>query len=204
MPTAPTSSSSASAWAISAWLAAQLAALGLCAMRIMLWARAPRAGEQLALYAVLATQIAASALLFPLLMRNLSCAVFAIVTAWPLAQLAAFLADTPIHQLLAAESYVSLWLIALYLWSMVLQNPWAKVFATAIAAMLSLGGPLLWYLRLEFGNVGQPQPRGFADFGPIAGAISLSIPGASTAGVWVIVLLLISGAFGLMWKRIHR
>ncbi len=158
----------------------------------------PHASEQLALCALLATQVAASALLFPLLLQNLSSTVFAITTAWPLAQLAAFLADAPLHQWLAAEFYVSSWLIALHLWSRVLQNSWAKVFGVTIAAMLSLGGPLLWYLRLEFSD---GSGRGFAMFGPIAGAISLSMTGASHATVWGFVLILILGALGLMWKR---
>lgn len=204
MQSAPVSSNSATAWAIAAWLAAQLGALGLCAMRAMLWARAPRAGEQLALDAMLATQIAASALLFPLLLRNLPSTVFAIATAWPLSQLAALLADASLNQWLAAESYVSLWLIALHLWSRVLQNSWAKLLGTAIAATLSLGGPLLWYLRLDFGNGPESQPRGFAAFGPIAGAISQSIPDAPKASAWGLALLLLLGALGLMWKRVRR
>jgi hypothetical protein len=201
----PPISSAAVAWAPATWLGVQLAALGLCAMRVMFWARAPSAGEQLALDAMLAVQVAASALLFPLLLRDLRFTIFAVVSAWPLGQLAAFLADAQPLQWARAELFVTLWLVALHLWSRVLRDPWTKIFAAAVAAMLSLGGPLLWYLRLDFRDAGaQPRVGDLAVFGPLTGAISQSIPDASRAIAWAFVLTAMVCASVLMWNQRRR
>jgi hypothetical protein len=195
-------------WAVGAWLAVQLAALGLCAVRAAFWARAPHATEQLALYAMLAVQVGVSAILFPLLLRNLRWMIFALVTAWPLGELAGFLADVSVRRFAMAELFVSLWLVMLYFWSRLLRTTWMKVFGAAIGAMLCLGGPLLWYLRLEFrAGGGEPQLGELSAFGPITAAISQSIPSASRAISWGWMAIPMIVALLLMWRvpvRDHR
>jgi hypothetical protein len=182
---APATPVSAAA-ALVIWLAAQLAALGICACRAMLWARAPRAGEELSLFVMLAMQIAMSALLFPHLLGNLRSTIPALATAWPMAQLAAYLSDAPATHLVLAELYVWAWMIGLALWARILSTAWAKLLGIGIASMLSLGGPVLWYLRADFGRDDSQLPFwSMSMFGPICGAISQIVPKGSIVG-WTI------------------
>jgi hypothetical protein len=155
------------------WLTIQLAALGMCAARTTLWARAPQATEQLALVVMLAVQIGTSALIFPHLLGTARATLLAVASGWPMALLAAQMSDASWAVLFRSEIYVSFWLISLHLWTQALPAPRAKLLATTIAATLSLGGPVLWYLRMEFSNDGQqPGSDSFPAFGPLAGAIS--------------------------------
>ena len=190
--------------ALATWLGVQVAALGLCAMRVMFWARSPQAAEQLGLFVMLSAQVAAASLLFPLLLQNHRSTMIAVVTAWPFAELAAFLADAQRSQWKAGELYVSVWLMTLYLWAGVLRNSWARLFAMAVAAMLSLGGPLLWYLRGEFGDGGQIVTGSLFTFGPIGGAISLLTPN-SLGSAWVMpAIIFLSGVIAWTMKYIFH
>jgi hypothetical protein len=189
--------------ALAVWLGVQVAALGLSALRVRFWARSPLAGEQLGLFVMLAAQVGTASLLFPLLLNNLRSTLIAVATAWPFAELAAFLADVRGSRWIAGEVYVSVWLVTLYLWSGVLRNSWARLFATAVAAMLSLGGPVLWYLHSEFGNGGQITSESPAWFGPIAGAISLTIPDSIDHAWKLPAMLFASGAIARAAKRIQ-
>lgn len=188
--------------ALATWLGVQVAALGLCAMRVMFSAHSPRAGEQLGLIVMLATQVAAASLLFPLLLGNRRWTVIALVTAWPFAELAAFLADARTGQWIAGEAYVSVWLVTLHLWAGPGRNSWARPFAAAVAAMLSLGGPLLWYLRGEFGPGVASERLGI--FGPVGGVISLIVPDSSVRSAWAaLAVLFASGIIARTVRAIH-
>jgi hypothetical protein len=189
--------------ALAVWLGVQVTALGLSALRVRFWARSPLAGEQLGLFVMLAAQVAAASLLFPVLLQNRRSAIIAMLTAWPFAELAAFLADAPRNRWIAGEFYVSVWLVTLYLWAGVLRISWQRLMATAVAAVLSLGGPMLWYLHSEFGNGGQTASESPASFGPIAGAISLSIPDSMNHAWKLPAILFASGALVCAVKRIH-
>jgi hypothetical protein len=162
---------------LAVWLSVQLAAIGISAARVTLWARAPQATEQLALVLTLATQIGASALIFPHLLGTRGATALAIASGWPMALLAAQLADAPFSILIRGELYVSIWLISLHLWTRALPSPSAKLLATAIAAMISLGAPVLCYLRMEFSNdFSQSASDPLPAFGPISGVISQNFP----------------------------
>jgi hypothetical protein len=192
----------AAAAAMLIWLGAQLAALGICAGRAMLWARAPQAGEQLALFVMLAMQIAMSALLFPHLLGSVRSTIPAIVTAWPMAQLAAYLSDAPATHLVFGELYVCTWMIALHLWAGILPNPWSKLLGIGIASMLSLGGPVLWYLRADFSRDDSQLPLwSMSMFGPICGAISQVVPGGSNLGWTIPASVFAAGLLGYFLKR---
>ncbi|MGD0137491.1 MAG: hypothetical protein ABSD28_01330 [Tepidisphaeraceae bacterium] len=184
------------------WLATQLVALGLCACRTMLWARAPRAGEQLALFVMLAMQIAMSALLFPHLLGNLRSTIPALATALPMAQLAAYLSDAPPTHLVLGELYVWAWMIGLDLWTKMLPTAWSKLLGIGIASMLSLGGPVLWYLRADFGRDGSQLPLwSMSFFGPICGAISQIVPEGSKLGWTIPAIIFAVGLLGYFLKH---
>ena len=174
--------------AMVAWVGVQLAALAVCSMRVPLWARSPVATEQLALIVMLATQTAMASVLFPILLRNVLWALIAIAVAWPMGELASFLADSSASRFVIGEIYVSIWLATLHLWTMALRSSWEKIFGAAIAAMVTLGGPLLFYLRIEFGETsGSGPPLGA--FGPTAGVVSLMIPGERNTITWGVLAL---------------
>lgn len=165
-----------SAAAIVIWLTVQLAALGICAQRAALWARAPQATEQLALIVMLAVQIGTSALIFPHLLGTARATILAVASGWPMALLAAEMSDASCAVLIRSETYVSIWLVSLHLYTRALPTPRAKLLASAVAALISIGGPVLWYLRMEF-SIDGPQPGldSLPAFGPISGAISQTV-----------------------------
>lgn len=174
-----------SAVAILLWLALQLAALAASAFRFTLWARMPPAPEQLALPVMLATQVAAAALLFPALLRDFRAAAIAIATAWPMAQLASFLGDADAATWAAGELYVSFWLITLYVWGRAIGVPWLRLYAAALAGVISLGGPVLWYLHAEFTQAGASINWSHAALlGPILGALSQILPAQRLWTAW--------------------
>ncbi len=130
--------------AIAIWLLVQLAALAACADRITFWARSPAAGEQLALAVMLCVQIGASAVIFPYLLNGRGSTILAIVTGWPLAQLAAYLSDASLTQAAGGELYVSAWMLGLAFYSPLLRKESAKLIGAALATMVTLGGPLIF------------------------------------------------------------
>jgi hypothetical protein len=193
--------------AIVIWLLVQLAALTACAARITFWARSPAAGEQLALAVMLCVQVGTSAVIFPYLLSDRSSTILAIVTGWPLAQLAAYLSDASLTQATGGELYVSAWLLGLAFYSPLLRSESAKLIGAALAGMIAIGGSLVLYLRLEFAAGASAAVQSIAWFGPVEGALSQIWPTGSSAGsivAWAIPAALIAIGAGLnfaIWKR---
>jgi hypothetical protein len=177
--------SQAANWTLALWLGAQLAAIAVAAARVPLWARVPPTVEQLALTILVATQIGAASLLFPNLVRGKSTLLIAIATAWPLAELATFLADAAPSQLVAQEAYVSVWLVVLHVWAGNLRGIAAELLGAAIAVMLSFGGVLLVYFHGDFGDTSPLAhwPRQEL-LGPIMGAVGQVGPPPVALGAW--------------------
>jgi hypothetical protein len=187
--------------AIVAWLAIQILALGLSAARIPLAITFPAATEQLALALMLAVQIGVASLLFPTLFENWKMTAIAIFTAWPMAQLAAMLADVSDARWIVAEAFVSFCLITMSLWRFVL--PGRKTLAASVAALLCLGGPVLLYLRADFSrDSGQIVWQRDAWFGPICGALAQIFPDRPIAFAWLFpAIFLIAAMFIALWQR---
>jgi hypothetical protein len=104
----------------------------------------------LALRALLVTQLSCSALMFPILVRTIKSTVVVIVSAWPFALVAAALSSTSSRGAFWAESYVSLWLVALCLWRWTLRSPRSLAIASAASVCLILGDPIGHYLLTDF------------------------------------------------------
>jgi hypothetical protein len=186
--------------AFAAWLALQLIALGICTYRVRFWARAPSTVEQSALVVMLALQIATSSMLFPYLLSSVRLAILSLVTAWPLGQLAAYLSDTTLGALVCGESYVCVWLAALFLWTRTLRNDASRRLAAAIATLFCLGGPVLFYLRMDFGNEPQFIPdHGIAAFGPVMGAVSQTFPDRPIVA-WITPTLFLIATALIRWQ----
>jgi hypothetical protein len=185
----------ASAAGIAIWLTMQLAALAIAVGRVALWARAPQDGEQLALPIMIAFQVATSALIFPHLLSNLRATTLAVASAWTMGSLAMFLADAPFTALVRGELYVSVWLIALHIWSRVLPTPGLRLLGTAVTAMLSLGGPVLWYLRNDFHQSGEAfQFQSITSFGPLPAAIFQTFSHVNTGSWLQLIVFSLCGA----------
>jgi hypothetical protein len=191
------------------WLALQLCALALSASRTMLWARSPRASEEMALAVMLITQIIAAALLLPLLRGRRTFLILA-ATGWPMAQLAAFAADASLHHVILGEIYVCAWLMVVHVWSRLISSPPGRLYASAIAMLLSLGGPVLCYLSIDFAEEAPhlvSVPAGA--FGPAMGAISQILPEQGHWLAWgeLAILLLagvLSSGFEMVIRRARR
>jgi hypothetical protein len=191
--------------AFAVWLILQLIALGNCTYRVRLWARAPAAVEQSALVVMLAVQIATSSMLFPYLLSSGRLAILSLVTAWPLGQLAACLSDASFGALLCGEAYVCVWLAALFLLTRTLRNDASRRLAVAIATLFCLGGPVLFYLRMDFGNDPQFTPQhGIALFGPVMGAVSQTFPNRPIVPWTTPILFLIAAALARWHARAQK
>jgi hypothetical protein len=153
---------------------------------------------------MLAVQIGVASLLFPALLANFNATILAIATAWPMAQLAAYLSDSTALQFALGELYVSAWLAGLYLWARVLQVNWVKIPSAALATMISIGGVALLYLRMEFGGAlsgAMLQPNA-AYFGPISGVICQLSPDApKIAWIFPAIAVIVSATLKILkWK----
>jgi hypothetical protein len=186
------------------WLALQLLCLGLSLGHIRFWANPPQALDHLALPELLVVQSIVSALLFPILFRTPLTALLVILSAWPFCQLAAFVSSTPARQWIAAAAALTGWMIALAIWRAILRTPLLERLGIALATALTIGAPLLLYLRAEF----SPEsvytiPWSFAAcFGPILSSLAHLQPGDfSLLPSWLVVaghILLAGGALALM------
>lgn len=188
-----------------AWLGIQLAALAMAAFRVRLSIAMPAAAEQSALALMLITQVAAASLLFPLLLRSRLHTILTIATAWPMGLLACFLTDAPVDRFIAAQALVTLWIVVLALWNWAV--PRAQALGAAVAAMISLGGPLLWYLRAEFvresAHVHWPRD---ALLGPVMAALSQISPDHPQTNAWwpLLGLAALAVMVSALTKLLHR
>jgi hypothetical protein len=196
----------APAVAMALWLAVQIGALALSAFRIPLAIGLPPAAEQSALAVMLVIQVSAAALLSPLLLATRRQTFIAIAVLWPMGELASFLADAPLPRAALGEAYVSAWLLTLSLWVWTINQTKSAALLPAVAAMLSIGGPILWYLRAEF--VTQSDQLNWpcdAILGPAMGALSQVLPDRAAWSAWWIPAILIPPAILLgSIRRISR
>ena len=190
------------------WLLIQLAALSLAALRIPLAAKYPRPEEMYATHVLLAAQVAASALLFPYLLRDAQASIAMIAAAWPFAAAAAGLSGLSLSRAAAGEAFVCTWLLALALWRGALQSERARLGAVAVAAMVSLGWAALGYLAIEFNPdmsaVGESGGQ-VSRFGPIGGALRQLSPNNAPLGDWLLLAAAATaGAAAALWTRTRR
>jgi hypothetical protein len=192
--------------AIAIWLGLQLAALALCAARFMFWARSPVVSEQLAFDVVIAVQVFCASLFFPQLLGTWRSTLLAMVTAIVFGQLAAELSDTAQFSLFFAEIYVIAWIAALHFILRSLTTNVSRLLATSLVTMISIGGPLLWYLRVEFSGAdsASPHSRSFSHFGPLAGAISQIGPDRSLFPWLFVAIAILAAGIHFVRKRARQ
>ena len=172
------------------WLLIQLAAIALAASGVALSANFPQPPQSLAVHEMLIAQFVGSAMFLLVLFRGGWRAWIAMVlTAGPMLVLAAWVARMPISRVMLPWGEVGLWLTTLALWSAVVSrrdardpkarglqspgfspgfSPRSSSVLPALALLLSAGGLLWWYLRVE---ARQSDDLNLLDFVPLASAL---------------------------------
>ncbi len=204
----PTSRGGISAGALSLWLALQLLTLLLAALKIPFSNHFPQPAERMALQEMVIAQTAAAALLFPLLMRGAAMGTASVIVSWPFTILAAVLsAQIDPWKIVCPAAVVSGWLGGLGVWLYILRSQRMRLFGVAAAAALALGGPLLWYLRGEFG-AGPIQVVCSSDgrWGPMMAALSLCQSAPANPASWqflagFLTLTAVCAGFARLWGR---
>ncbi len=161
-------------FALIVWLLIQLLALSFAALRVPLWARSAAPGDALAIDVMLITQIGAAALLFPALLVNCRTTATLVLVSIPFVEMAGLLAGVLRWRMTLASVLVVAWLVALWLCVPLLRRSRAgPLIGVAIAASITLGGPLLLYLQLESSPEAVFQWNSASLFGPAMGALAL-------------------------------
>jgi hypothetical protein len=134
------------------WMALQLLALGLAAGRVPLSGRFPQPVEGQAAAEMVVMQVCAAGFLFPSLFRDFSQWVLAAASIWPMLKLASLLGGEPAANVYAAATYVTLWLATLAVWRSIFKTERLQMMAVSVASLWTCGGPVLLYIRSEFGG----------------------------------------------------
>ncbi len=189
------------------WLVIQLLALSLGALRVPLSARFPPPGEQFAIHIMLVTQIVASALLFPFLMRDAKTSVMIVLTIAPFVQLASYLSAVPITRAALAALYVAAWLTTLATWRVFFRSRSAEMFSVALAVAWSVGIAIAWYVMAESRVSAGVDWATDGLFGPILGAIAQVHAPSVVSETWIGCLIVLgictsSSVSILMQKRV--
>ena len=174
------------------WLVLQLIALSLAVFRIPLSARLLPPGEQFAIHIMLVTQITASAMLFPFLLRDGKTTVMVILSIAPFLQLSSYLSSMPTVRAAMAAAYVATWLLALGTWRATLVSRSSQFVSVAFATALALGGAVIWYVTAEARD---PRTNALspAFFGPVVGVLVQLRETHRSSWSPLLALLLVSG-----------
>jgi hypothetical protein len=191
------------------WLILQLLTILIPITQLPLSDKFPRPAERLAIDEMLIAQISLSALLFPILFTSASNSLIVIASSWPFILLAGVLSVTPQARVLAAGTYLTVWLLVLALWSSVLSSRRAQLVGCTLAGGISIGLALLWYLQVEFISH-QPNPAQDTFFigGPIKDVLGLLRGEEFTANSWLLIGSLLfasvlAAGFCLLRSRRH-
>jgi len=175
----------------------------LAVTRVPLAAQYPRAGERLAAYLLLATQVVAAAALMPWLLRGWRTSLLAAACCWPLLGIAAMLSNVAPSRALAAAGYLTAWIAALAIWNAAAPSRRLAFAFSAVASAVAAGGPLLWYLRAEFNPPDPSAPDPAWYYGPVVTAFSLVDGHPDSQGAWLVLLAAIALGGPIAW-RIRR
>ena len=151
------------------WLLVQLAALLLAAYRVPLAAQYPQPGEFQAVRLMLAVQFSALALLSRWMLRTRGSALAVSAAGWAMLLAAAVLSAWTIRAALPLGAFLTAWIVIFatlaHVRSIRLQS-----IIMALAGAYVMGGPLLWYLQLEFASA--LSANAGLSFGPLLAAIA--------------------------------
>lgn len=196
-------SSRSSTGPLAVWLALQLGATALVALRVPLAAAYPQASERLAGYWILGTQVVAAGMLFPWLLRDARTAVQIIAGAVPFQIAAAVLSGTPAREFIPAAGAVHLWLLGLACWAVALQAPRAQMLGVTAANLMTLGAAGLHYLRLEYSDVGGTRAA-LQDALPLIATFRALSGEGNVSDFLLLAGILLTGLVAVGWNRQMR
>lgn len=160
--------------AIALWSALQCVALLVAAAGVRLWPHPPDPPESLALPVLVTVQIVSAALLFPDLFADRTTASVSLAVVAPALFCAGVLSATPPARVTELLTYVAVWMIGLSAWAQLARTVAVRAAAVCGALILSVGGALLWYVRVEAAaQTGVPPPDPIR-YGPLTAAVALS------------------------------
>jgi hypothetical protein len=129
----------------------QLAAIALAAWRVPLAAQFPQPAEFEAVRILITAQFVGAALLCPVLFRSWQMALASVCSAVVFMLLAPVLAGWPLQAALPTIGYLTSWLACLVIWTIRSGGKW-RLAVGAVSATYAAGGPLIWYLEMDFGR----------------------------------------------------
>lgn len=136
--------------AVTVWMAINGSFLWIGLMQVPLAAAYPP-GPTFLFELIIACQVGFAALLAPLLSRSLATMLVAALSSWPILLLAGGLASRPIPDILLVGSITTAWLLTVCCWTSCFRTVPQQQIVVAVACLISIGCPLLWYLMTEFG-----------------------------------------------------
>jgi hypothetical protein len=161
--------------------------------RVPLAAQYPEPAEQMAAYVVTGAQVVGAALLFPLLLRSRRSTVEVIASAWPFLLAAGYLAGMPPAALLWPAAWVTAWLLTLALWLPVLRSERLRMVGVSVASLLTLGGGVTRYLRLEFAGASAEPAFAPESASPLLSTWT-SLNDSTAAAGWILLGTLVLAA----------
>ena len=174
--------------AVVLWAAVQCLPLLAASAGVRIWPHQPDPPESLALAELVAVQIVAAALLFPLVLADGPTLVVNLALTLPLMQLAGLMSAARQSTIFQLTAFTGLWLVGLSGWAQLGRSDLARSCASAAAMLLTLGSALLWYVRVEAAaQAGTPNPDP-ARYGPLLAGIRLTVTPATICG-WTFDLI---------------
>ena len=182
------------------WTLVQLAALAISAGRVPLSAEFPQPAERSALGVLAVTQVTAAALTFPLLLPTLRAAIATATIALGFLGFAGLLGDALPTRTASVGLYLTLWLATLYLLNRRPAEVRTRPVAVALVGLLTLGPPLLGYLRADL----SPRPPFGAglNFFPLPATAALCAANSGRFWPWLgIIFCLSTAAIAALWPK---
>jgi hypothetical protein len=190
------------------WLLVQLAALLVATLRTPLAAQYPQPGEFQAVPVMLVAQFSALAILFPWMLRTWGSALAVLTASWAMLFAAAVLSVWTIRDIVPLGAFVAVWIVIFSTLAQIRLAPMQSI-VMAVAALWVLGGPLVWYLHLEFAPGSSARPDAWYGYGPLLAAIATTphLPPsawAAACGVECLALLVWKADSWMLTKSTYR
>ncbi|MBC7785053.1 MAG: hypothetical protein H7144_14545 [Burkholderiales bacterium] len=157
------------AWVI--WVIAQLIILSLLAARVPLSAGFPKPVENAAPIAVTVTQLILAISLAPRLLANWRAVAMCSAATIPITTFATILAGATAQSAIAPAALVILWLATLHALNRV-RGLAVQIIIRSLLLLLAVGGPILWYVDVEYGRNQFAVTRVLSALSPTMGVIT--------------------------------
>jgi hypothetical protein len=167
----------------------QLGAIAISAWRVPLAAQFPQPPEFQAVRVLITVQFVTAALLSPALLADWEMTLAGLGSAGTLVLVAGVLSGWSFQEALPILGCLAVWLVCLFLWMKVAGGRKWRMTVASVAAAISAGGPLLWYLGQDLGDSSTSHP-GWA-YGPLWPA--LLDPRAPWKDFWLLATILLLG-----------